>query len=62
MDSRFRGKDKSVMSLQAHIHGTMEAESVRNLWIVGSSPTMTMKRKQLQAKLEAVFTGLSFPT
>jgi hypothetical protein len=33
-----------------------------NLWIVGSSPAMTMKRKQLQAKIEAVFTGLSFPT
>jgi hypothetical protein len=36
-------------------------EAVRNLWIVGSSPTMTMKRKQLQALLEAVFPGLSFP-
>jgi len=35
-------------------------ESFRNFWIVGSSPTMTMKRKQLQAKLEAVFHGLSF--
>jgi len=37
-------------------------EGVRNRWIVGSGPTMTMKRKQLQASLEAVFPGLSFPT
>jgi hypothetical protein len=37
-------------------------EVVLNLWIVGSSPTMTMKRKQLQVLLEAVFPGLSFPT
>jgi hypothetical protein len=36
------------------------SEADRNLWIVGSSPTMTMKRKQLQAFLEAVFRGFSF--
>jgi uncharacterized protein YgbK (DUF1537 family) len=34
------------------------SEADRNLWIVGSSPTMT--RKQLQALLKAVFPGFSF--
>jgi hypothetical protein len=34
------------------------SDDARNLWIIGSSPIMTMKRKQLQAKLEAVFPRL----
>jgi hypothetical protein len=38
------------------------ADTARNLWIVGLDPTMTMKGKQLQAKLEAVSLGMSFPT
>ncbi|MGB8263225.1 MAG: hypothetical protein WCF70_04925 [Dehalococcoidales bacterium] len=39
----------------------MDSENVRNLWIAGSTPKMTMKRKPLQALLEAVFAILSFP-
>jgi hypothetical protein len=41
---------------------TENTETVENLWIVGLSPTMTMKGKQLQAMLKAVSHGLSFPT
>jgi hypothetical protein len=37
-------------------------DNIIRYWIIGSSPIMTMKRKQLQALLEAVFPGLSFPT